>query len=117
MADKLLRQNLKAARLRWGSKLSPFMVQGLKTYSQQFQLSVLDGDLLLLEGGWYVTHAGLVRLANRNGCAGIHIRPALRFSDPDCSRWAFKATVYKSQDCKGFVGYGDADPSNVSPLV
>jgi len=25
--------------------------------------------------------------------------------------------VYKSQSCKGFVGYGDADPSNVSPLV
>src|SRR5258707_2112133 len=33
------------------------------------------------------------------------------------SRWAFKATVYRSQRCKGFVGYGDADPSNVSPLV
>ncbi|MGC2186153.1 MAG: hypothetical protein WA637_22985, partial [Terriglobales bacterium] len=33
------------------------------------------------------------------------------------SRWAFKATVYKSPKCRGFVGYGDADPSNVSPLV
>ncbi|HKH99188.1 MAG TPA: hypothetical protein VJ999_08775 [Candidatus Sulfotelmatobacter sp.] len=32
-------------------------------------------------------------------------------------RWVFKATAYKSQACKGFVGYGDADPSNVSPLV
>ena len=30
---------------------------------------------------------------------------------------AFRATVYKSPRCKGFVGYGDADPSNVSPLV
>src|SRR5207245_1668179 len=29
----------------------------------------------------------------------------------------FKATVYKSSRCKGFVGYGDADPSNVSPVV
>jgi hypothetical protein len=25
--------------------------------------------------------------------------------------------VYKTQKSKGFVGYGDADPSNVSPLV
>jgi hypothetical protein len=39
------------------------------------------------------------------------------FSDNAASRWAFKATVYKSRSCKGFVGYGDADPSNVSPLV
>jgi hypothetical protein len=29
----------------------------------------------------------------------------------------FKATVYKGPDSKGFVGYGDADPSNVSLLV
>jgi hypothetical protein len=39
------------------------------------------------------------------------------FSDPSIGRWAFKATVYKSRTCKGFVGYGDADPTNVSPLV
>ena len=32
-------------------------------------------------------------------------------------RYAFKATVYKSRTCQGFVGYGDADPSNVSFLV
>src|SRR2546428_5433644 len=25
--------------------------------------------------------------------------------------------LYKSADCRGFVGYGDADPSNISPLV
>jgi len=32
-------------------------------------------------------------------------------------RWAFKATVLRSRNCKGFVAFGDADPSNVSPLV
>jgi len=31
-------------------------------------------------------------------------------------RWVFKATVHKSKSTS-FVGYGDADPSNVSPLV
>jgi hypothetical protein len=39
------------------------------------------------------------------------------FSDSAAQRWAFEATVYKSKACRGFVGYGDADPSNVSPLV
>jgi hypothetical protein len=29
----------------------------------------------------------------------------------------FRATIFTSPACKGFVGYGDADPSNVSPLV
>jgi len=40
-----------------------------------------------------------------------------RHCDPVVGRWLFKATVYKSRNCKGFVGYGDADPSNVSALV
>ena len=38
-------------------------------------------------------------------------------SDPASGRWVFKATVYKTPGSKGFVGYGDADPSNVSSLV
>jgi hypothetical protein len=38
-------------------------------------------------------------------------------SDPACDRWVFKAIVYKTSGSKGFVGYGDADPSNVSSLV
>ncbi|MGA2607746.1 MAG: hypothetical protein ABSH01_09855 [Terriglobia bacterium] len=40
-----------------------------------------------------------------------------QFSDPLSARWVFCATVYKSPASKRFVGYGDADPSNVSPLV
>jgi hypothetical protein len=45
------------------------------------------------------------------------VSPAKEFCDATAGRWAFKATVYKSPRCKGFVGYGDADPSNVSFLV
>jgi len=40
-----------------------------------------------------------------------------RQSDPIAGRWVFKATVYKSRGSRGFGGYGDADPTNVSPLV
>ena len=56
-------------------------------------------------------------LAERRHCAGIHSRPVLASSDPATSRWVFRAAVFKSRACRGFVGYGDADPSNVSPLV
>ncbi len=59
----------------------------------------------------------MIRLSARNRCHGIDVRPVISFCDATCSRWAFKATVYKSSKCRGFVGYGDADPSNVSPLV
>src|SRR5205814_9027729 len=46
-----------------------------------------------------------------------HVEPVQMFSEPSVGRWAFEATVYRSRTCRGFVGYGDADPSNVSPLV
>jgi hypothetical protein len=117
MTTKLLRCNMKFARLTWGSELSPVSRQVLRAYTDQFQFSIANGDLLLLNRKWYITHAGLVRLAWRNRCRGIDVQPAMEFSDPRASRWTFKATVYKSPRCKGFVGYGDADPSNVSPLV
>ena len=56
-------------------------------------------------------------LARRNRCAGIKVQPVQSFCEPSAQRWAFEATVYKSKTCRGFVGYGDADPSNVSSLV
>jgi hypothetical protein len=71
----------------------------------------------MLDGCWYVTHTGLLHLARRYRCAGISVEAITELSDAPTNRWAFKATVYKSRDCKGFVGYGDADPSNVSALV
>ena len=85
--------------------------------AKRYRLSVESGDLLWLDGHWYVTHSGLIRVARRSHCSGIHVEPVSQFSDPATARWAFKATVYKSRTCRGFVGYGDADPSNVSFLV
>jgi len=114
---KLIRLNLKLARLAWGGNLPSSGVGVLRHYSERFGFSIATGDLLLLEGRWYVTHSGLLQLATRNRCAGIRVHPVHQFCDPATGRWAFKATVYRSRTCKGFVGYGDADPSNVSPLV
>ncbi len=45
------------------------------------------------------------------------LRASRLLSEPASCRWVFKATVFRSPRCKGFVGYGDADPSNVSYLV
>ena len=109
--------NLKSARSRWGQELGRLAIEQLKSLSRDFQFSVASGDLLLLNAGWYVTNAGLLRLAARRRCRGIQAQPIPEFSDAKSGRYAFKATVYKSRTCRGFVGHGDADPSNVYPLV
>ncbi len=108
--------NRRIARQLWGH-ISPTALHGLKELTNEYLLSIASGDLLLLNGRWYITHTGLLGLARRNRCAGINVRPAPTFSNPSMQRWAFEATVYKSKTCKGFVGFGDADPSNVSSLV
>ncbi len=113
----LLRQNRRYAKLRWGSVLGRITMGALESFTEEFQFSVANGDLLLLDGGWYVTHSGLTSLARRNRCAGIKVQPVQSFCEPSAQRWAFEATVYKTKTCRGFVGYGDADPSNVSWLV
>ena len=92
-------------------------LKNLKLLIRRHRISFIEGDLRYLDNGWYVTHSGLLRLAERRHCTGIHVRPVLKSCDPANSRWIFRAAVYKSHSCKGFVGYGDADPSNVSPLV
>jgi hypothetical protein len=93
------------------------MFESLEGLVRQHKVSLADGDLKYLNGGWYVTHSGLLRLAERRHCAGMHVRPVLKSCDPPNSRWVFRAVVFKSRSCKGFVGYGDADPSNTSDLV
>jgi hypothetical protein len=116
MHSNAYKNNLDNARNLWGN-LSKIACQCLEELTRRYSLSIRMGDLLYLEGRWYVTHPGLLGIARRRRCSGIHVKPAPGFCNPDSSRWAFSATVYKSPSCRGFVGYGDADPSNVSPLV
>ena len=91
--------------------------QFLKTLTRDFQLSVKNGDLQVINGQWYVTHLGLLRLARRKKCRGIHVEAVDSPCDSATSRFVLKATVYPSKNSSGFVGYGDADPSNVSFFV
>jgi hypothetical protein len=108
-------QNIRSARRNWA--VSATQIATLKTLTYEMRLSVTAGDLLLLDGKWYITHAGLMRLAHRNRCIGINVRPVPEFCEPTLSHWVFEATAYKFGMSKGFVGYGDADPSNTSTLV
>ena len=110
-------RNLALAKRLWGDQLSQEQQRSLRSLAENYGLSVAAGDLQLLDNRWYVTHSGLLRLASRRRCDGIRTSLQQRLSDPVANRWVFKATVYKSTSSKGFVGYGDADPSNVSTLV
>jgi len=110
------KSNAKLARKTWG-ELSKPALQNLKRLTSEHSLSVAAGDLLLLNGNWYVTHSGLLRTSERHHCAAIRSALVERYCDPAAGRWIVKATVYKTSRSRGFVGFGDADPSNVSPLV
>ena len=114
--SKAFLSNVRAARILWGT-LPKLATKSLREMTGKYGLSVAMGDLLLLEGRWYITHAGLLRLSQRKRCSGINATLQKDLSDPSLSRRVFKATVYKSSGSRGFVGYGDADPSNCSTLV
>jgi hypothetical protein len=113
---KLVRSNAKLAQSMW-SVLPASALKHLEELTGTFRLSIADGDLLLLDGRWYVTHAGLLRLAQRRRCTGIKTSVERHLSDPNARRWVCKAIAYTGPLKKGFTGFGDADPANVSPLV
>ena len=113
----LVRSNIRFAAKLGCRNLTRRQTCSLEFLTLEFGLSVAAGELLLIDGGWYVTHTGLIGLSRRERCFGIKVHPVNAFCDPSTGRYGFRATVYKSPKCKGFVGYGDADPSNVSPLV
>jgi hypothetical protein len=79
--------------------LSQAVLDSLEGLVQRHKISLVNGDLKYLNSGWYISHSGLLRLAERRSCAGIHVRQVLRSCDPPRS------------------GFGDADPSNVSASV
>ena len=93
-------QNVRLAKQRW-RRLPRTGLMALKELCRDYRLSVALGDLLYLDGRWYVSHAGLLRIAQRRECSGIKVECIGRFSDPAAARWAFKATVFKSRDCRG----------------
>jgi hypothetical protein len=113
--EKLLRENLRSVK-ELCPGVTPSQLTALRELSRDLLLSLAKGDMLLVNGRWYVTHSGLLRVAKRRRCKGITTELAEGVSNPKEGRWVFKATIATSEHDK-FVGYGDADPSNVSFLV
>ena len=113
-ATTAFRENKRLAEITWG-KLTLPLLKSLQYLTSDYGLSIGRGDLLIVGGHWYVTHSGLLRLAYKRHCSGI--RTELIQDSPQNARWTFKASVFRPGIAEAFVGYGDADPSNVSPLV
>jgi hypothetical protein len=113
---QLKRQNVRAAKLLYPS-ITGAQLKSLGSLTSAFRLSVLRGEVLCIDGKWYVSHGGLLSIAQRRRCWGIKTMLQEKHSDPLVNRWIFKATVFKSRSSRGFSGYGDADPSNVSSVV
>jgi hypothetical protein len=113
----LLRENLRLARQLLGGTLPTRVARSLENLSQDFDFSLSHGELQFINNSWYVTHTGLLRLARRKKCRGIIVEAVDSLCDMAANRFVLKATVFPSKDSSGFVGYGDADPSNTSSLV
>jgi len=116
-SKNLLRSNLLQARKIVGHKLPERLSGLLKTLTQEFGFSISVGELQIINNNWYVTHTGLLRHARRKKCHGMHVEAVGSLCDAAANRFVMKATVYPSKGSAGFVGYGDADPTNVSALV
>jgi hypothetical protein len=113
----LARKNAVRAKDLWPAYSSKPILKVLRELTTTFGFSIELGELRIIDGHWYVTHTGLLGLARRNRCSGIRVQLVPEFCDSASARWVFKAIVYKSPRSRGFLGYGDADPSNVSSLV
>jgi len=107
---------IKAVNKLWGD-LPQVAIDSLKGLVKRFGISVSLGDVQFMDGRWYITHSGLLQIAQRRRCSGLRTDLLAEFCDSAAGRWVFRATVFKSPRSKGFVGYGDADPSNTSSLV
>ena len=112
-----LKENLRFARQLLGGTLPIRLAKSLENLSKEFKFSLIGGDLQFINSCWYVTHTGLIGLARRKRCCGIHVEAVDSLCDSAANRFVLKATVFPSKSSVGFVGYGDADPSNISFLV
>src|SRR5450759_4312810 len=112
---KLLRQNLRDAKRQYPD-LPKQQLSVLRDLTATLHLSIFRGEVLYFSGKWYVSHSGLLRIAHPRRCVGIDTEIEQHTTEASVGRWVFRATVYKSKSTS-FVGYGDADPSNVSSLV
>ena len=95
-------ENIRFAKNVIGATLSLTLIEQLRELTKNFALSLRLGDLLFLNGGWYVTYTGLIRLATRRRCRGIQVKAKGSkycssqsdcYSDLSCIAFRASATV------------------------
>src|SRR5436309_3998893 len=82
---RLVRSNVASARARWNN-LGSSAVSLLQELTRDYLLCFPLGDLILLEGRWYVTQAGLLRLARGKRCSGMRVPQVRVLCDPHHGR-------------------------------
>jgi hypothetical protein len=90
--------NLRAARSIWGS-LPPIVLKNLRELTERHHLSVFGGDVTLLGSKLYVTHAGLLRIGERNECSGIvtHVQKDLSDGTQYLIDWKTTTSRYSEE--------------------
>ena len=100
----LVSENLRFAKRFISQNLSSVLLEQLRELNRNSSLSLRCGDLLLLNGGWYVTHTGCFVWQLVDGARVFRFSQFRHSLIAANARYAFKATVYKSRSCQGFVG-------------
>ena len=68
---KLAALNRKLARSRWGTLLTEGHLSVLAELARQFQFSVAMGDLILLDGRWYVSRIRTYTFGTQQTVCGV----------------------------------------------
>lgn len=86
----LLRENVRTAKRIFGEKSPLSMGVRLERLTREFGFSVQNGDLQIINRNWYVTHIGLLALARRKKCSGIHVDAVNSLCDSGANRFVLK---------------------------
>src|SRR5262245_5660823 len=72
-STSLIHDNLRLGKRYWRKMLGKVDLAALANMTRTCGFSIAAGDLQFLNGKWYVTYTGLIGLARRARCIGIHV--------------------------------------------
>src|SRR5260370_19965777 len=77
----LVRENTRCAKFLWSGELDRSNLCALRKITHESGLAVAAREILWMNGGWYVTAGGLLRVAKENHCHGIPTHAVTNLSD------------------------------------
>ena len=85
------RAEINLAKRKWVGIAAQKLTE-LEKFVERYQFSVGLGDILFINNNWYITHAGLLRLAHRN----IEISAGGRTTLEELARHTWNAKAVRS---------------------